>query len=390
MKRLTVTFILLMTIFLSACGTSQADKTTQETVEPLAAETTLPKDGVISKAQMASIVGKDEEYQFHGQTEEIRYTWFYQGQQVQNPVAQKLHLTFTDDNLAKVKEQANHAQEAIGFHLEKMELAGTPDLAITLPTKWTADKAVLVREIDGQLKQVKGADVTVSTDTTTTLRFRVLESDVDYYIVAGNTQTANSTTTASGETTAPSTVKEVTNAAASESAAAADTAADATPTADQSAASAPANDEAAGQTAPENQPTTKQDPTITFSISAQTLLDNWDQLKKEKQPFVPKDGWILAPTEVTLKEGESVYDILVRVTRAAGIQMEASWTPMYDAYYIEGLNQLYEFDCGGLSGWMFQVNGWFPNYGCSKYTDLHDGDVVKWEYTCDLGHDLGA
>jgi hypothetical protein len=33
-------------------------------------------------------------------------------------------------------------------------------------------------------------------------------------------------------------------------------------------------------------------------------------------------------------------------------------------------------------------NGWFPNYGCSKYT-VQDGDVINWVYTCNLGKDVG-
>ena len=50
---------------------------------------------------------------------------------------------------------------------------------------------------------------------------------------------------------------------------------------------------------------------------------------------------------------------------------------------------LYEFDVGELSGWMYKVNGWFPNYGCSRYL-LADGDNVEWVYTCDLGSDVGG
>ena len=50
---------------------------------------------------------------------------------------------------------------------------------------------------------------------------------------------------------------------------------------------------------------------------------------------------------------------------------------------------MYEFDCGALSGWMYRVNGWYPNYGCSRY-QLKDGDVVEWRYTCDLGNDVGG
>ena len=46
-------------------------------------------------------------------------------------------------------------------------------------------------------------------------------------------------------------------------------------------------------------------------------------------------------------------------------------------------------DCGGSSGWMYSVNGWFPNYGCSQYV-LQPGDVLCLLYTCDLGKDIGG
>jgi hypothetical protein len=55
---------------------------------------------------------------------------------------------------------------------------------------------------------------------------------------------------------------------------------------------------------------------------------------------------------------------------------------------IAGINNLYEFDVGELSGWMYKVNGWYPNYGCSRY-QVKDGDLIEWNYTCDLGRDLG-
>ena len=38
---------------------------------------------------------------------------------------------------------------------------------------------------------------------------------------------------------------------------------------------------------------------------------------------------------------------------------------------------------------MYAVNGWFPNYGCSRY-QLNNGDVVEWCYACDLGEDLAV
>ena len=60
-----------------------------------------------------------------------------------------------------------------------------------------------------------------------------------------------------------------------------------------------------------------------------------------------------------------------------------------DPEKIELVNNLYEFDCGSLSGWMYKVNEWFPNYGCSRYV-LKNGDDVVWCYTCNLGYDVGG
>ena len=127
----------------------------------------------------------------------------------------------------------------------------------------------------------------------------------------------------------------------------------------------------------------------TISISCATILDNIGWLDPEKVELVPEDGWILRPTEVTFFEGESVFNVLVRTCKQNGIHMEFQNTPMYNSAYIEGINNLYEFDCGNLSGWMYKVNGWFPNYGCSRY-GLKEGDVVEWVYTCNLGIDVGG
>ena len=128
----------------------------------------------------------------------------------------------------------------------------------------------------------------------------------------------------------------------------------------------------------------------TIEIRCDTILDNMQNLTDGKNAFVPASGVILSRSAVAFNDGETVFDVLKRACSYAGIQLEYSWTPMYDSYYIEGINNLYEFDCGEQSGWMYKVNGWFPNYGCSSYT-LKDGDTIVWCYTCiGLGADVGG
>ncbi len=140
---------------------------------------------------------------------------------------------------------------------------------------------------------------------------------------------------------------------------------------------------------PENQEIDKKKKyTCTFSIECSTILNNLKDLDPDKRELVPSNGVILAPTKVTFYEGESVFDVLQRVCKEKCIHLESSWTPIYNSAYIEGIHNLYEFDCGELSGWMYRVDGWYPNYGCSRY-QLADGEVVEWRYTCDLGNDVG-
>ncbi len=129
--------------------------------------------------------------------------------------------------------------------------------------------------------------------------------------------------------------------------------------------------------------------TCTLSVRCDTILDNMDWLDPEKVELVPEDGVIFPATAVTFYEGESVFNVLQREMKQNKIHMEFENTPIYNSAYIEGIKNIYEFDCGELSGWMYKVNSWFPNYGCSRYV-LQDGDVVEWVYTCDLGIDVNG
>ena len=128
----------------------------------------------------------------------------------------------------------------------------------------------------------------------------------------------------------------------------------------------------------------------TITIRCDTIFDNADALEAAKAPYVPEDGEILPVTTVEFTPGETVFQVLQRVCEASELQLEYSWTPLYDSYYVEGINHLYEFDCGFESGWMYKVDGWFPNYGCSAY-ELQGGEEIFWCYTCTgLGLDVGA
>lgn len=133
----------------------------------------------------------------------------------------------------------------------------------------------------------------------------------------------------------------------------------------------------------------QEDNLCTITIRCDTVLRHLDTLSEGKIPYVPEDGMVLAGATVSFAPGDTVFDVLQKVCAATELPLEYSWTPLYDSYYVEGINHLYEFDCGVESGWMYKVNDWFPNYGCSAYT-LENGDDIVWCYTCvGLGEDVG-
>lgn len=131
--------------------------------------------------------------------------------------------------------------------------------------------------------------------------------------------------------------------------------------------------------------------TVTISIRCDTLSRDMSKLTNPAiAGYIPSNGIILNTTTYKGTTDNTVFDVLNTVCRNNGIQLESKYTPLYESYYVMGINYLYEFDGGPQSGWMYRVNGWFPNYGCSSYY-LSDGDVIEWLYTCEgLGTDVGA
>lgn len=100
---------------------------------------------------------------------------------------------------------------------------------------------------------------------------------------------------------------------------------------------------------------------------------------------IPVDGLILAQTEMPIAAGDTVYTVLTDAARAHGIHMEASGAQ--GLMYVHGIGNIYEFDFGDLSGWVYSVNGERLSVGCGQYV-LQPGDRVEWRYTLEMGQDF--
>lgn len=110
---------------------------------------------------------------------------------------------------------------------------------------------------------------------------------------------------------------------------------------------------------------------ISFSIRAYTISE--DDIFPETTLYVAKDS--------------TVFEILREVCRTENIQLDYENNSVYGLAYIKGINSIYEYDHGDLSGWMYRVNGVLPGIGCGYYK-IEDGDRVEILYSTNIGRDL--
>ncbi|MBR3610643.1 MAG: DUF4430 domain-containing protein [Oscillospiraceae bacterium] len=122
-----------------------------------------------------------------------------------------------------------------------------------------------------------------------------------------------------------------------------------------------------------------------ISITCKTAIES-GELSDSMLSVLPEDGIVLEEYEVSYEDGATVFDIIAESVMENKIHMEHTGTAKIP--YIEGVANLYEFDCGPLSGWMYQVNGWFPSFSMGQYK-IERGDHIELIYTCDLGEDVG-
>ncbi len=96
---------------------------------------------------------------------------------------------------------------------------------------------------------------------------------------------------------------------------------------------------------------------------------------------LPEREDILAPSEISFSQGETVFDLLTRAAAQGGFAADES------AGYVRAIDSLREMDHGGASGWVYTVNGAQVQAPCTQVV-VEDGDTVLWYYTLTLGEDV--
>ena len=371
MKRiicLILALVLLMTT--TACS---GNFTQVNLNEPIS----ISENGIVEKSVFDKIKNENAIATFTGASNDIKYEWTVFGSDINET---------KDVNLSVVLNKSDKGIKVI--FSETKDLGFPALLSIHINEKWSADSATAFNGDKGVYSvSVTGSKTSILNISVNKIipEIEILPDEINYTedTTAENTNPTENdfsdTTTTNGKDNYHSGVQSSDDRVYS----------DGTATEKDKYDTDPVPEGKPMPVEPENQEiNNKKKYTCTFSIECSTILNNLSDLDPDKRHLVPSDGVILPPTKVTFYEGESVYDVLQRVCKDNNIHMESSWTPVYNSAYIEGINNLYEFDCGELSGWMYRVNGWYPNYGCSRY-QLADGEKVEWRYTCDLGNDVG-
>jgi hypothetical protein len=107
-------------------------------------------------------------------------------------------------------------------------------------------------------------------------------------------------------------------------------------------------------------------------------------------------GFIVEPSLVTITEGQSAADMTVDLLSALfpDVPRPYSYSGSGESFYLKGIydpargDLLSEFSEGSGSGWMITVENFFIRTSAGVHK-LNDGDVIRWQYTKELGTDLG-
>ena len=122
--------------------------------------------------------------------------------------------------------------------------------------------------------------------------------------------------------------------------------------------------------------------TVALAVTCRNAVANGIQNWPGYSGIVPANGVIYENSAVPIAEGETVLDVLKKVLKEQKI-------PLSEKHgYVRSINGLNEKLRGEQSfpqsGWLYQVNGVFPNMAANQYK-LQAGDRMEWVYTCKPG-----
>jgi hypothetical protein len=95
-------------------------------------------------------------------------------------------------------------------------------------------------------------------------------------------------------------------------------------------------------------------------------------------------GVMLPKSKVIINNGDTVLDVLLKSAKDNHFDVEYSGSGAMA--YIEGIDNLYEFDYGPKSGWNFKLNGTIVSKS-SDMVKVKKDDHIEWVYSEDFTED---
>jgi hypothetical protein len=397
----TIVSLLVLVMLLSGLTACKAETKGNRTIQ-------IPASGIITRSVFESIRDNDDIGIFNGNSNNITYQWLFFGSTIVSPKDENLSVEFTDTRSSMVKNHLKAATAQEFSFSTRSAVEGSPSLSVYLTEVWEVGSVeIYTFDVDSRQATLVGT-AALENSPNAIITFIPTEFDGLFYLI-GKAETPGNELgdpNAGGGNDGDGGKSQQGTQTGASAEGQTSTANQPTVTLDPSFTGGPTasggsvvldryltEPTPAGRPAPvepdEVDVNTAVRYTCTLSIRCDTILNNMNICAPNKVSMVPASGAIMVTRTCVFYEGENVYDVLQRECRSSGIHMSARWTPIYNSVYVEGINNLYEFDVGRLSGWMYKVNGWFPNYGASRYL-LQNGDVIEWVYTCDLGRDVGG
>lgn len=125
--------------------------------------------------------------------------------------------------------------------------------------------------------------------------------------------------------------------------------------------------------------------------------NNNEEIKKEENKEEEKPKFIvninikmvddtIFSSQIVLENEVTAFEALKYYCENNSIQI--GYTGSGQFIYVSSINGIKEKSEGPSSGWMYKVNGTFPNVSAGKYK-LSSNDTLEWVFTKDGGKDVG-
>ena len=94
---------------------------------------------------------------------------------------------------------------------------------------------------------------------------------------------------------------------------------------------------------------------------------------------------IFEKTAIDMEKDDTALTVLIRIGKNNNIPVVFSGSKKNA--YVEGIDNLFEFDKGQESGWIYKVNGEVPMMSAGSY-ELKPNDIIQWIYIIKLEEGL--